>query len=242
MAELTKEELEKVAKEKAEQAKKIASEAVDKVKNISADDAKELAKEKAEEATKAAKEAAEKLKNMSADDAKKLAQEKLESMKSLDNSAKLKYGGIALVVILLLSFVFGGSSYPEEFIKAKLKAKSLEVVSFNIESEEEFELMGLKGVKLVVEATYKTVDFTCERERGNEKGAERTMRIGRPDLFSYKTWDKETKYTKTEKECMKEYSNIRNQKVTAKPGAEVTEIRTITFGKEDIIRWEAKQK
>lgn len=233
MAENTKEELEKLAKEKAEAAKKMADEAADKVKNMSADDAKELAKEKAEEATKAAKEAAEKLKNMSADDAKKMAQEKMESVKSLDNTSKMKYGGIALLVVLVLMFVFSGSSYPDGFIKGKVAKKDMVVADFSIQSEEEIEVFGHKGISLVLNVTYEAPEgkVLCQY-----------------DFLRKKTWTSAEKMekerittVKTEKECLNlRYSNggVSNQKVISS----VEKIRTITFGKEDIIRWKAKQK
>jgi len=236
MAELTKEKLEQAAKEKAELAKKIATEAAEKVKNMSADDAKELAKEKAEEATKAAKaakEAAEKLKNMSADDAKKLAQEKLDSMKSLDNSSKMKYGGIALLVILVLTFIFSGSSYDEEFIKSQVAKKGMVVTNFDIEGEEDIEFMGRKGKSLVLSITYKAEagKVLCQYDFLRKAGFLTKEKMKKNSITT----------VKTEEECSKlEYSN---GKVTnAKVISSLEKIKTIVFGKEDIMRWEANQK
>ncbi|QSZ42009.1 hypothetical protein GJV85_07770 [Sulfurimonas aquatica] len=145
--------------------------------------------------------------------------------------------GLGLVSMIALS---GCSSYNEEFLKDTLKTDKLELVSFDIKSDESIEVMGQKGTKLVIDATYKTLEFTCEREVGN--GKNKKFRIGMPLDKQYKTWDQETFYVKTEEECMKKYANARNQKVIDKPGAEVTKIRTVMFGEEDIIRWEAKQK
>lgn len=84
---------------------------------INKDELAQQAKEKAEEAKKAAMDTAEKVKNMSANEAKELAKEKLESMKSLDKSSKMKYGGIALVVLIALYFIIGGGSMSKEEYK-----------------------------------------------------------------------------------------------------------------------------
>lgn len=199
MSENTKEELEKMAKEKAEAAKKAAAEAADKLKNMSADEAKEMAKEK------------------------------LESMKSLDNSAKLKYGGIALLVLFVVYFIFSGSSYNEEFLKDKLSIKNT-TVSFDVESEEEIEFLGHKGTKLVLDVTYEPQEgkVLCQYDFLRKK---KYM----PDEMEK---DSITALD-TEEECVKlRYSNgkVTNQKVIPS----LNKIITITFGKEDVARWEKR--
>ena len=227
MAENSKEELEKLAKEKAEQAKKAANEAVDKIKDISADDAKEFAKEKADQAKQAAQEAAENLKNMSADDAKKMAQEKIESMKSLDNAAKMKYGGIALLVVLVLMFIFSGSSYPDEFILPKVSKDGMVATDFSVENEEEIEVFGHKGIQLVLNVTYEAKDgrVLCQYDflrRGKDEVEEDQL-----DAL----WD--------EKQCKNlSYRNGEVQNPHVVSSAEV--VRTITFGKTKFAKWKAK--
>ena len=227
MAENSKEELEKLAKEKAEQAKKAANEAVDKIKDISADDAKEFAKEKADQAKQAAQEAAENLKNMSADDAKKMAQEKIESMKSLDNAAKMKYGGIALLVVLVLMFIFSGSSYPDEFILPKVSKDGMVATDFSVENEEEIEVFGHKGIQLVLNVTYEAKDgrVLCQYDflrRGKDEVEEDQLDV---------LWN--------EKQC--ENLSYRNGKVTnAHVVSSAKAIRTITFGKTEFAKWKAK--
>ena len=226
MAENTKEELEKMAKEKAEAAKKAASEAAEKLKNISADEAKEIAKEKASQAKKAAAEAAEKLKNMSADEAKELAKEKLESMKSLDNSAKLKYGGIAILVLLVVVYLFSGSSNAD-FLKDRVAKKGMIISDFNIESEDDIEVFGNKGTQAVITVTYK---------------AEEGKVLCRYDFlrdYHDKIEKDSISVVNTEAECKRlRYSNgkVTNQKVV--PSAE--KIRTVVFGKSDVLKWEKK--
>jgi len=229
MAENTKEELEKMAKEKAEAAKKAASKAAEKLKNISADEAKEIAKEKASQAKKAAAEAAEKLKNMSADEAKELAKEKLESMKSLDNSAKLKYGGIAILVLLVVVYLFSGSSGSsnEDFLKDRVAKKGMIISDFNIESEDDIEVFGHKGTQAVITVTYKAEEgkVLCQYDFLRD--------------YHDKIEKDSISVVNTEAECKRlRYSNgkVTNQKVV--PSAE--KIRTVVFGKSDVLKWEKK--
>jgi ElaB/YqjD/DUF883 family membrane-anchored ribosome-binding protein len=197
MAETTQEEIAKVAKEKAEQAKKAAQEALDKAKNMSADEVKELAKEK------------------------------LEKMKRLDNSSKMKYGGIAAAALLGIYLVFGGSSYDEEFIKAQISVPSnSEILSYEIVSEESIEAFGQKGMQLALDVTYKYngTKYVCGFEEKDYSG-----------------WSKYTIESNTKEGCTKaDTATRRNFKLKREPGNEFSEGRTVLFGKADIARWEKK--
>jgi len=227
MAESTKEEIAKAAKEKAEQVKKTASEAADKIKNMSADEAKELAKEKAEQAKKATQEALNKAKNMSADEAKELAKEKLEKMKALDNSSKIKYGGIAIAALIGIYFIFGGSSYDEEFIKSKINApRDSEIISFNIINEENGEFMGIKGTQLALDVNFKYTgkEYLCGFEKQNILNG----------------WDGYTFTSKTKEGCLNSRRKGRNFKVESEPGEEFSQPRTISFEKSQYALWKDK--
>lgn len=230
MSQDKQEELSESAKEKAEVVKKAAEAALNKAKNMSADEAKELAKEKAEQAKKAATEATEKLKNMSSEDAKKLASEKIESIKSLDSSVIAKLGGVALLALLLIVFIFNRTSYSDEFIKSRIKVPSgSELISFDIVSEDELEFMGHKGIEMVLNVTYKSTSdkFKCSFDR-NEKSY----------TFSSKT--EEGCFKAQNKKDWSGFHKSSNHQVVSAPKAEFSEVKTITFDKTQLAKWEAK--
>ncbi len=73
------------------------------------DEMMDSAKEKAEQAKKMATETADKIKNMSGDEVKKAAQEKMDKFNSLDKNSKFKYIGIGVAAVVALVLIFGGS-------------------------------------------------------------------------------------------------------------------------------------
>lgn len=113
-----------MAQEKAKQAKTVANEKLDQVKNMSADEARELAKEKAEQAKKLATEKLEQMKNVSADDAKKMAEEKIGQYKSMPMVNKVSYAAAAVILLMLLMSIFTKPSSPEDRAQAVCEALS----------------------------------------------------------------------------------------------------------------------
>jgi len=142
---------------------------------------------------------------------------------------KKTFISLSLITIVMFS---GCSSYPDEFVEYKLGKKlgkeNLVISSFSVEDEEEIEFMGRKGTSLVVNVTYV---------------APKDKVICKYDYKYKKTYFKPAGIYKdlqdivaSEKECLEMESAI-NQKVIT----ELKEVRTITFAKQDIIKWEAKQ-
>lgn len=109
MSENKKEDLAQAAKEKAEQAKSIAEDTVNKMKNISADEAKKIASEKAEQAKKIASEKMDQIKNISADEAKKKMEDSLNTFNQMPVKQKAIFGSIAAIVLIGLLSIFSGT-------------------------------------------------------------------------------------------------------------------------------------
>jgi len=129
----------------------------------------------------------------------------------------------ALVWVSLVSILFlsGCSSSNEDFLKSKLSKDDMEIISLNIEDEKEGELLGQKLMSVDVTVTYKTLGYTCEYEK-----------------FSFVGLRKGTMITQTEEECLQPNRDLRNQHVTAQPGKEVVDTKTIVYSMAELDKWE----